>query len=205
MAEFNLTAGPPAYHKLWDGSLLAGEGAQLQAIGDIDGRLGLVSIAASSATNITALEKAIRKTLGMDLPGPRGCLGSIDDGQSMLFALARDQVMLASRMDAAASMARLAKPLSGLASMTDQSDAWLAVSLSGPASRSALQRFCPLDLHPDVFPAGSAARTVMEHIGAVILRPPAATRPDDGFWLFFPSSYAESFVHALFALPPFQR
>ena len=56
---------------------------------------------------------------------------------------------------------------------------------------AALERFCPLDL--GAFPAGSVARTAMEHMGAVI------AREDDAptFLLLSARSSARSFLHGL--------
>ncbi|MBT8415130.1 MAG: hypothetical protein KJO30_12445, partial [Boseongicola sp.] len=50
----------------------------------------------------------------------------------------------------------------------------------------------PLDLDPDTFPTGSAARTVMEHLGAMIVRV-----DDTRFWLMSARSSAMSFLHAV--------
>ena len=55
-----------------------------------------------------------------------------------------------------------------------------------------LERLCPLDLHESAFPVGAAQRTVMEHMGAVILR-----EGTDEFLLLSASSSAASFLHAV--------
>lgn len=75
---------------------------------------------------------------------------------------------------------------------TDQSDAWVMIRFSGPDSRDALARICPIDLHPDRFLMGQVARTVMEHLGVIIVR-----EDDDTFLLMSPRSSAGSFLHAL--------
>ncbi|MEM6463865.1 MAG: sarcosine oxidase subunit gamma family protein [Pseudomonadota bacterium] len=77
---------------------------------------------------------------------------------------------------------------------TDQSDAWVVLEISGPGTVMALERICPIDLHPDAFPAGAATRTAMEHIGAVIIR-----TEDDSFLLMSARSSARSFLDAVIA------
>lgn len=58
--------------------------------------------------------------------------------------------------------------LAGLASVSDQSDGYVVFRLSGPGARTVLQRGAAIDFHPDAFGPGSAATTVIAHIGAII-------------------------------------
>ena len=78
------------------------------------------------------------------------------------------------------------------ACLSDQSDSWVMLSLSGEKSREVLERICPIDLHPTAFPPGSVTRTVMEHIGAMIV-----CEAEDQYTLMALRSYAASFLHAL--------
>ncbi|WP_229802146.1 sarcosine oxidase subunit gamma [Paramylibacter ulvae] len=75
---------------------------------------------------------------------------------------------------------------------TDQTDGWVTLEISGENTISALERICPINLHPDQFQIGHAARTAMEHMGCIILRTDTQT-----FHLFSASSSAESFLHAV--------
>ena len=75
---------------------------------------------------------------------------------------------------------------------SDQSDAWCLLRIDGPASRRALERVCPLDLHPDAFPVGAVARSVVEHLGAIVLR-----EGENAFLLLSPRSSARSFLHEI--------
>lgn len=86
----------------------------------------------------------------------------------------------------------VAERLSGTVYTTDQTDVWAALGLSGAGARRALERICMLDLHPDTFAVNDAARTVMEHLGVLILRTGA-----DDYLLLSASSSAGSFLHAL--------
>lgn len=83
--------------------------------------------------------------------------------------------------------------LGEVADVTDQTDAWATVAVSGEKACAVLERVCALDLSPAVFPAGSAARTTMEHLNVII----AAVETTPTFVLASPSSSAESFWHAL--------
>jgi sarcosine oxidase subunit gamma len=64
--------------------------------------------------------------------------------------------------------------------------------VSGPKSRIALERICPLDLHPSTFPQGRVARTLMEHLGVIILH-----EGPDTYLLLSARSSAGSFLHAV--------
>ena len=86
----------------------------------------------------------------------------------------------------------VAARLNGAAYTTDQTDVWVALGLSGAARGAALERICPIDLHPDAFAVDDAARTVMEHLGVLILRTDA-----DEYLLLSASSSARSFLHAV--------
>ncbi len=56
------------------------------------------------------------------------------------------------------------------AAVTDQSGAWVSLDLNGPLAVQALARYVPMDLRLSAFGVGSAARTPLYHMSAVILR-----------------------------------
>jgi heterotetrameric sarcosine oxidase gamma subunit len=56
------------------------------------------------------------------------------------------------------------------AAVTDQSDGWAVLALSGVAAVDVLARLVPLDLRLGAFPVGSAVRSVLNHMNAVFLR-----------------------------------
>ncbi len=86
--------------------------------------------------------------------------------------------------------ADLARSLHGLASVTEQSDAYAALHLSGPAVRKCLAKGVPVDLHPDVFKRGHAATTAAGHVGVTLWR-----LDDEGrFALLIARSYWVSFM-----------
>ena len=75
---------------------------------------------------------------------------------------------------------------------SDQSDAWAMLRLDGPDSRRVLERLCPLDLHPDSFPEGAVARSLVEHLGVIVLR-----EAQNAFLLLSPRSSARDFLHEI--------
>jgi heterotetrameric sarcosine oxidase gamma subunit len=84
--------------------------------------------------------------------------------------------------------------LSGLAAVSDQSDARAALRLSGPHVRDMLAKGCMIDLHPTAFPSGAAAMTSIAHIGVHLWR--VDEQPRDGdptFDILIARSMAASF------------
>ena len=58
--------------------------------------------------------------------------------------------------------------LPGLAPVSDQSSSYVVTRLSGPDARRLLRRGLSIDLHPDAFVPGSAATSVIAHIGVIV-------------------------------------
>lgn len=68
-----------------------------------------------------------------------------------------------------------------------------ALRLSGAQAIDRLAAYCPIDLHPDAFPTGSATRTRFGDIGVFLAR--IHDRPS--FWLVADQSYAAYVTHLL--------
>lgn len=62
-------------------------------------------------------------------------------------------------------LSRLDESLAGLASCNEVGGGMVALWVSGPATREVLAKGCPLDLHPDAFPVGACARSVLAKAG----------------------------------------
>ncbi len=56
------------------------------------------------------------------------------------------------------------------AAVTDQSDGWAVLSVSGAGAVDVLARWVPLDLRLGACPVGGAVRTQLNHMNVVILR-----------------------------------
>lgn len=179
MAEITLAAAP----------ILGGPDTELAGCRLVErDDLALVSLAIPLRGR-TSVQKALKKAFGLTMPGP---VKSSAAGDVRAIQTAADQLMLIfphATPDAAASVA---ERTGGAGYTTDQTDVWLRLELSGPLARTALERLCPLDLHDSAFPMGAAARTVMEHMGAILIR-----TGEDRFLLLSASSSARSFRHAL--------
>jgi sarcosine oxidase subunit gamma len=84
----------------------------------------------------------------------------------------------------------LKSALGDAASITEQTDAWVAFDLAAPDLGPVIERLCNVDF-PKV-PTGHATRTVIEHLGVYLIKHgPGAAR------LYGPRSSAESLMHAL--------
>jgi heterotetrameric sarcosine oxidase gamma subunit len=81
--------------------------------------------------------------------------------------------------------------LDGVAALTDQTDAWAGLALTGPDADAVLARLVPLDLAPEAFPEGAAARSLLRHLPLLIVRRP------EGFALLVPRSYAATAVREI--------
>ena len=81
----------------------------------------------------------------------------------------------------------LAKALSGKAAVTDQSDGWQVLTLTGADALDVMSRLCPLDF--GAMTLGQTARTEFAHMMAAI------TPMKDGFEIMIMRSFAKTAVH----------
>ncbi|ODA67748.1 Sarcosine oxidase, gamma subunit family [Methyloligella halotolerans] len=153
-------------------------------------RLAVVSIA-TPLDGDKALDAAMQKSFGTTPPAP-GKVTISKDGKTRFLGMAPGQIFAVFNHDRPDAEKRLAETLSGSAYTTDQTDVWVALRVGGESVVAVLERICPLDLHPDAFPADRCARTVMEHMAAIVLRD-----GEDGFVLLTARSSARSFLHAV--------
>lgn len=78
------------------------------------------------------------------------------------------------------------------AAITDQSDAWAIVQLSGDAAEDVLARWVPIDLRAASFKRGHTARTLVGHMMASVTRTGA-----NSFQIMVFRSMAQTLVHEL--------
>lgn len=106
------------------------------------------------------VSEALTQAHGLPFPEP----GALHETESARIAWSGlDQALLLGVLPNAA--------LADHAALTDQSDAWTRLILDGPAARDVLARFVPIDLSPAACPPGSARRTLLGHMSALILHP----------------------------------
>jgi len=140
------------------------------------------------ALNTQKPRASVADNLGIAWPEPNRSTVS-DNGKYRLLGLQSDQCFALIASDTPHT--RLPELDEG-AYVTDQSDSWASMRLSGPMSRAALERICPIDLHPSVFPVNQVTRTSMEHLAVIIL-----CESDDRYLMLSPTSSSESFLHAI--------
>lgn len=128
-----------------------------------------------------AVSAALQQAHGLGFPDP-GCMH--ESGPVTLAWSGLDQAFLLG----AAPDTRLGAH----AALSDQSDGWARLILSGAAARDVLARLVPIDLSPTACPPGSARRTLLGHMSALILH-----RGGDAFEILVFRSMAATAVHEL--------
>lgn len=136
-----------------------------------------------------AFAAALKKAHKLDMPTARM---STQAGQDIALKTSPDALLLVVPGTDPYLPAKAAKAMGDTAYVTDQTGAFCALELSGESTLDALERLCPIDLSETAFPTGAFARTVMEHIGTLIVR-----LDKTRFLLLCPSSSANSFRHAV--------
>jgi heterotetrameric sarcosine oxidase gamma subunit len=158
--------------------------------------LGLATVAARKG-RADALKQAVRTAYGVELPGS----SRIAQGSAVSFiGYGPGQWLAVSESLANEALAcDLSAKLSGLASVSDQSGGRTVLRLSGPHSRDVLAKGLPIDLDPRVFPLGSAATSVISHMGVQLWQIDDTRSYDiaifrslsESFWSWFTASAAE--------------
>ena len=118
---------------------------------------------------------ALKKAVGLGLPNVGG--SKSEDGVEILWA-ARGQYFLIG-----------AKPPPLPAAITDQSDAWCTVALTGENTDHVMARLCPLDIAS--MEHGDVARSLVGHMSAIIVKRMG------GVTLMVFRAFAKTLVHDL--------
>ena len=178
MSEFELKARTPlgGVERTFDGLRIAEPAG-----------VGIAAIAVPKDGE-SALAGAVRRAWQVEPPAVGRYV--IGNGGLLLLGMAADQYFALLPHDGPDAGRAVGEALGAAAYVTEQSDAWAVLDIEGPRVRVALERICPLDLHPDVFAADMAQRTVMEHLSVIVVR-----LEEDRFRLMSPSSSAVSFLH----------
>lgn len=152
---------------------------------------GTVTLSEITAVNVTsvaaykgcakAASDALEASDGLALPAPNRSTGN---AKLRAIWVGPDQAFLIG--------AALKADLEGVASVTDQSDAWAIVKLSGAHAVDVLARLTPIDVRPSVFKRGHTAKTDLMHMMASITK----TGPDT-FEIMVFRSMAKTLVHDL--------
>ena len=177
MAEISLTAEP----------ILGGVDIQIgeNRIRERDD-LAIVSIAIPQGGDAT-LAKALQAGWSLDIPTSTQTTAS---GDTRAVRTTPDQLLVIFPHTTPDAEAQVQARLNGAGYTTEQTDAWVVLEISGPETSAAMERLCPLDIAR--LETGDTGRTVMEHLGALIVKLDA-----DRFLLMSASSSAQSFLHAV--------
>ena len=128
-----------------DTTLSEGQALRLTSVAPYPGRMGAVNDALGA--------------LGLAFPAPNTQSVS---GAARIIWTGRDQAFLVG--------AEAPAGLADHAAVTDQSDGWAVLTLSGPAAAEALMRPFPLDLRLAAFPVGRTVRAPLNHMQAILTR-----------------------------------
>ena len=150
--------------------------------------LAIVSVATPLGGE-AALESALRQGWGLPVPDHRT---SALNGETRAIRTSPDQFLLVFPHPTPDAEPHVQAKLAGAGYTTDQSDAWVVFDVEDDGVHLALERLAPIDLSDTAFPINAAARTVMEHMGALVVRMDQVR-----FLIFSARSSALSFYHAL--------
>ena len=143
---------------------------------------------------------AFKKLFGEACPSAQE---SLMVGKTMIVPSAIDQFFIIEKTDPRALEERLIKALGKHATTTDQTDGWGILTLSGPKTITTMERVSQVDMDISAFPVGAVARTVLEHVGGIVIRQKAKRGEDHRFMLMSQRSSAASFIHSITTTTPF--
>jgi heterotetrameric sarcosine oxidase gamma subunit len=155
--------------------------------------LGMTKVLARRGQT-AALARLFQTHFGISLPNAPQRVAA---GDVAVLGLGPD-IWLATREQGGNDFAVALRPLlAGAASISDQSDAYVGLRLTGSGVRETLAKLIPIDLHPRVFAVGQVAETIAAHIGVLLWRLEDAVDGSPVFDLAVPRSSSVSFCHAL--------
>lgn len=153
-------------------------------------RFGLVQVMARRG-RWDAVAAACVEAYGKDAPArPQ----AVEANGALLIWSGPDQFLVLSARDSAMQRAREA--FAGVASLSEQSDGRCLIRISGRKARDMLAKVCSLDLHTEVFPAGAAAATSVDHTPVNLWRGHDVDR-EPAFHLLVFATFAESLWRTL--------
>lgn len=161
-------------------------------------RIGAVTIAENPDLALASVAQrrghdlAAMGALPVPLPGP-GSRAEGPDGLGALW-LGPGSWMIETRLRPGGDLAAWLKARLGDAgSVTDQTDAWVCFDIEAADAGALFERLCILDTR--AMDAGHGARSVIEHVGCLIL----CREPNRRFSVLGPRSSAGSLHHAIVA------
>lgn len=145
----------------------------------------------------TALMKAFGKALGVDLPHTPNIVAGAGD-ISVLW-LGPEEWLATGPEESEERLERDLRAATSdhFASVSNVSDNYTALRISGPAARATLEKGCPLDLHPRVFGIGSCAQSLVSKTAIILERLEAEDAGELCYRLHVRRSFADYLWHWL--------
>jgi methylglutamate dehydrogenase subunit D len=155
--------------------------------------LGIARIAARRAQAARVAE-VFRAQFGLEPPtGPRRASRG-----DVAIAGIGPGVWLATRDGAGNAFAQsLRSLLADCASVSDQSDAYVILRLTGPKVRESLAKVIPIDIHPRSFQVSDIAETVCGYVGVTLWRLEDTAQGDPAFEIWAGRSFAVNLHQAI--------
>lgn len=141
--------------------------------------LGVLTSVAPFKGQSDALSAALKEAHGMAWPSPNRATGKAE-ARAIWFG--RDMALLAGPVPNPA--------LAQYAALTDQSDAWTCLQLSGASAEDILARLVPVDVRGSAFKRGHTVRSQVQHLNGSITR----TGPETFLIMVF-RSMAKTLLH----------
>src|SRR3954464_10623588 len=114
---------------------------------------------------------AANRLLGLVVPVQPNTSTRADDA-ALLWMGPTSWMFVASKDPARSAFDDIRRALNDVGgALFDVSSGYIAWKVAGPAAGRVLNRGCPLDFHPDVFPAGHCAQSLLGHVTALFHRP----------------------------------
>ena len=148
-----------------------------------------------------AMAAAFKKHLGT---APPDATQAVTARGMKIIPSALDQVFIIGTMAPAELEENLKAGFGACASLTDQSDGWAVLRLTGERAHETLERLSMVDLSPRKFGIGQVARTVFEHINVLVMRDKPLPGEALRYLILTPRSSAQDLCHALLESPPFR-
>ncbi|WP_223424581.1 sarcosine oxidase subunit gamma [Tateyamaria pelophila] len=158
------------------------DGFEPLTIGDVtlsEVDMGVLTSVAPYKGQTKAIAAALQDAHGMAWPAPGRATGKAE-ARAIWFG--RDMALLAGPVPDPS--------LAQHAALTDQSDAWTCLHLSGAGAEAILARLVPVDLRGSVFKRGHTVRSLVQHMNGSITR----TGPQTFLIMVF-RSMARTLVH----------
>jgi sarcosine oxidase subunit gamma len=161
---------------------------------DRDG-LGLATVLVRKGQT-EALARRVKELFGIELP--RGAR-RVAAGEVALAGTGPEAWLASCERGGNRFAAALQRALAGVASVSDQSDGYAGLRLSGPKARETLLKLVSIDLDASAFKSGDVAPTLAAHMAITLWRLEDAPEGSPVFELIVFRSLARSFWHALSA------